>query len=237
MMCDALRIVALLLCFFASGCSSAASAVASRAASPSCPDATPSRSRFATVAPQRPARGSRLGRFRESTSSAYRAGRYRTRFCDRFKLRADIPAARYVESDFGSVYRFNAASARLEGVRRPIPAICETYRIDNSATNLKVIKGIGAGVDYFKLRAPRLGIFATYNRQIYQPWYWYFSAAEQLKFREHWPALVDWQSDAITRFQAHAPTARNPSSLSCRRPLTTSTSTTRISLCGRYEAS
>ena len=124
-------------------------------------------------------------------------------YADRFKLHDDIPPAPYVESDFSSVYRFNAASARLEGVRRPIPAICQTYRADTSAINRKVIDGIGARVDYAKIRAPRLGIFATYDRRVYQPWYWYLSAAERARFRENWPPLVDWQRDAIARFQAH----------------------------------
>lgn len=131
-------------------------------------------------------------------------------YADRFKIRSDIPPAPYVESDFASVYRFNAASARLEGVRRPIPAICETYRVDSSTINLKVIKGIGQRVDYAKIHAPRLGIFATYDRRVYQPWYWYLSAAEQAKFRANWAPIVGWQGDAIARFKMHAPNGVKP---------------------------
>lgn len=131
-------------------------------------------------------------------------------YADRFKIRSDIPSAPYVESDFASVYRFNAASARLEGIRRPIPAICETYRVDSSAINLKVIKGIGQRVDYAKIHVPRLGIFATYDRRVYQPWYWYLSATEQAKFRADWAPIVDWQADAIARFETYAPKGVKP---------------------------
>jgi pimeloyl-ACP methyl ester carboxylesterase len=131
-------------------------------------------------------------------------------YADRFKISGDIPGAPYVESDFASVYSFNAASARLEGVLRPIPAICETYRVDSSAINLKVIEGIGQRVDYTKIRAPRLGIFATYDRRVYQPWYWYLSSADQATFRANWPPIVDWQSGAISRFKAHGPNVAKP---------------------------
>ena len=131
-------------------------------------------------------------------------------YADRFKLRFDIPPAPYVESDFSSVYRFNAASARLEGIRRPSPAICQIYRVDPSSINRKVIQGIGERVDYSKIRAPRLGIFATYDRRIYPPWYWYLSTAKQAKSRANWPPIVDWQADAIGRFDTYTPHGKKP---------------------------
>jgi pimeloyl-ACP methyl ester carboxylesterase len=124
-------------------------------------------------------------------------------YADRFKLKKEIPGAPYVESDFSSVYRLNAASARLEGVRRPISAICQTYRVDSTPINLKIIKGVGPRVDYTKILAPRLGIFAIYSRNVYQPWYPYLSGGEKTTFRANWPALVDWQADALARFNTY----------------------------------
>lgn len=131
-------------------------------------------------------------------------------YADRFQLRNDIPPAPYVDSDFSSVYRFQAASARLEGVRRPLDSVCQTYRVDSSAINLKVIHGIDTPVDYTKIRAPRLGIFATYDRRIPQPWFPYLNAADKAKFLANWPSIVDWQSDAIARFEAAAPNGVKP---------------------------
>jgi hypothetical protein len=125
-------------------------------------------------------------------------------------LHNDIPGAPYAQSDFNSVYRFNAASARLEGVRRPISAICETYKVDPTATNLKIIKAIDTRVDYAKIQAPRLGIFATYNPNIYPPWYPYLSATEKAKFRANWPPIALWQADAIARFRAYKPKGVKP---------------------------
>jgi len=87
---------------------------------------------------------------------------------------------------------------------------CQTCRADTSSTNSKIIAGIGSRVDYSKIRAPRLGIFATYDRQVDQPWYSYLRSADQAKFRENWPPIVDWQAGAIARFQAHAPGGVKP---------------------------
>ena len=131
-------------------------------------------------------------------------------YADRFKLHGDVPGAPYIESDFGSVYRLNAASARLEGIRRPIPAICQTFRVDLTPINLKVIKGIGPRVDYAKIRAPRLAIFATYARNVYPPWYPYLNNGEKATFRANWPPIVEWQADAIARFQSYDPKGTKP---------------------------
>ena len=59
--------------------------------------------------------------------------------------------------------------------------------------------------DWQKIVAPRLGIFATFSRELRLPWYWYLSDDQQAAFDRAWPPIVDWHEDTIQRFGSHQP--------------------------------
>jgi hypothetical protein len=61
-----------------------------------------------------------------------------------------------------------------------------------------------------RIRAPRLGIFATFSRELRQPWYWYLSADEQAAFDRAWLPIVEWHEDTIERFGSHHPNDPEP---------------------------
>jgi hypothetical protein len=65
-------------------------------------------------------------------------------------------------------------------------------------------------VNWQKIRAPRLAIFATFSREHLLPWYWYLSADQQAVFDRAWPPIVEWHEDTIQRFRSHAPDHPEP---------------------------
>jgi non-heme chloroperoxidase len=90
--------------------------------------------------------------------------------------------------DLESVQRFAAASARSDGYRKPLAAICNMIRTDASGrvigaiTPPEISKKIYEGLqpaDYDRIQAPALGIFNKITPQYRLPYYWYLDPAKQ----------------------------------------------------------
>jgi pimeloyl-ACP methyl ester carboxylesterase len=119
----------------------------------------------------------------------------------------------FTEADSKSIFTFQAAYARLVGVREPIPAICLSYdakdgRVTGLSTPASVRDQLAAGVrapanpptNWANVKEPRLGIFAPPTAASKLPWYSYLSPAKQAEFDERFSRLVQWYSDVISKF-------------------------------------
>lgn len=127
--------------------------------------------------------------------------------------RREPPLPNYTDADLKSLQVYQAATARLQALRAPTPAICHGLRfaasgaIQDSTTpdwiSAKIFAGVAAQppTDWAKIKAPRLGIFALFTREARQPWYWYLSPAKQAEFDEAWGPIVDWHRRTIRKFQ------------------------------------
>jgi hypothetical protein len=118
---------------------------------------------------------------------------------------------------------FQAAYARLLGVREPIPAICLSFEFDKdgmvtgTSTPDAIQAQLSAGVEipanpptnWVDIKVPRLGIFAPPTVEGKLPFYWYLSPADQAVFDERFPRLLQWYSDVIDKFAEKHP--GNPS--------------------------
>lgn len=113
-----------------------------------------------------------------------------------------------------SIWAFQAATGRYDALREPTPAVCIGVRFDadgaitGSTTpewvSTKLLAGIADSVtppvDWAKINAPRLGIFAQFTLEARQPWYWYLPSTEQAEFDEAWPSIVTWHQKTIGKF-------------------------------------
>jgi pimeloyl-ACP methyl ester carboxylesterase len=136
---------------------------------------------------------------------------------ERFVFPQEPPGPPYKDGDGRSLPIYEAASARLEGYRRPSAATCNGFvfspsgSIVDNVTPAEIGEKILADVkqqrpaSWRTIAAPRLGIFATFTREDLLPWYWYLSADQQAAFDRAWPAIVAWHQDTIERFAAHQP--------------------------------
>ncbi len=135
---------------------------------------------------------------------------------ERFQL-PELPSPQFVDADLISLETFQAARARLQGVRGPDASICLHLKFDpsgkilDSATPESIDKKILAGVkspenplvNWKDIEAPRLGIFGLFSTETRQPFYWYLNAAEQKTFDQNFKAVVTWQRDTIEKFGSH----------------------------------
>jgi non-heme chloroperoxidase len=131
----------------------------------------------------------------------------------RFQL-PDIPPPPYTEADYRSLQILLAANERLEDILRPAQAECiglqfdENGMITGSTTPAWVSPAVLLAVqqspptDWAKVVAPRLGIFTQPSVQGRLPYYWYLSAADQKKFDQNWPGIVQWYTDTTNEFAA-----------------------------------
>ena len=120
-------------------------------------------------------------------------------------------------TDLESVQRLAAASARDDGYRKPLAAICNMVRILASGRILgpitppeisgKLVAGIQPAA-YDRIQAPALGIFNSISTEYRMPYYWALSRAEQEKFRRSIDALSKWNERAIQRFRSEVKGAR-----------------------------
>ena len=119
--------------------------------------------------------------------------------------------------DLESVQRFAAASARFDGYRKPLAAICNMIRTDPSGrvigaiTPPEISSKIYAGLqpaDYDRIQAPALGIFNKITPQYRLPYYWYLDAAKQEEFNRNIQSLAKWVEGAIQRFRSEVKNAR-----------------------------
>jgi pimeloyl-ACP methyl ester carboxylesterase len=124
------------------------------------------------------------------------------------------PFSLFNDADAKSLFAFQAAYARLLGVREPIPAICLSFefdkdgRVKGTSTPKSIQDQLSAGVNipanpptnWSDIKAPRLGIFAPPTDQSKLPWYWYQSRADQAVFDARSPRLLRWYNDVIDKF-------------------------------------
>lgn len=128
--------------------------------------------------------------------------------------RAEPPGPGYTDADLASLQAYQAAQARLQGIRPPEPSVCLRVKfnargaITDATTPDWIPEKIDAGVramplqDWSKIKAPRLGIYAPYTLEARQAWYWYLSPADKAKFDAAWPGIRDWYRVTIARFAA-----------------------------------
>jgi pimeloyl-ACP methyl ester carboxylesterase len=136
--------------------------------------------------------------------------------------REEPPGPAFTDDDVSSLRAFQAAVARFQGHREPNAARCNallfgpTGRILGSVTPEEIGERIIADMgkqrptNWRRIRAPRLGIFATFSPELRQPWYWYLSADEQAAFDRAWLPIVEWHVDTIERFGSHHPDNPEP---------------------------
>jgi non-heme chloroperoxidase len=120
-------------------------------------------------------------------------------------------------ADLESVQRFAAASARSDGYRKPLAAICNMTRRDPSGRvigaitppeiNRKIIEGLQPA-EYDRIQAPALGIFNKITPQYRLPYYWYLDAAKQEEFNRNIESLAKWIEGAIQRFRSGVKNSR-----------------------------
>jgi pimeloyl-ACP methyl ester carboxylesterase len=116
-----------------------------------------------------------------------------------------------------SLSAYQAASARFDALRKPDPAVCKAVQFDAHGAligpttpdwvSVKLLEGVAANppVNWAKVVAPRLGIFASFTLEARQPWYWYLGSAEQAKFDAAWGPIVAWHAETIRKFAAGNP--------------------------------
>lgn len=124
---------------------------------------------------------------------------------------ADTPAG------LESVQRFAAASARFDGYRKPLAAICNMIRTDPSGRLIgaitppdissKIFQGLQPA-EYDRIQAPALGIFNKITPQYRLPYYWYLDRATQEEFDRDIESLAKWIEAAIQRFRSDVKNSR-----------------------------
>jgi pimeloyl-ACP methyl ester carboxylesterase len=130
--------------------------------------------------------------------------------------RAEPPGAQplFTAAALKSLQAYQAASARYMALREPDPSVCHGLKFDADGAILdstdpewvseKLLAGVAAPlnppVDWARVSAPRLGIFAQYTPVARQAWYWYLSPAEKAEFDAAWPSIVDWHKETIQKF-------------------------------------
>ena len=133
-----------------------------------------------------------------------------------------LPLPPFADEDFSSLQDIQAAVARFQGHREPDAALCNLFRFSPSGrivgpvtpgeidAKIQADAGKQPPTNWRKIRAPRLGIFAPFELELRQPWYWYLSPDQQAAFDRAWPAFVEWHVDFIERFGSHHPDSPEP---------------------------
>jgi pimeloyl-ACP methyl ester carboxylesterase len=123
----------------------------------------------------------------------------------------------FTDADTKTLWSYAAATARYEGVRESEPANCPGLQFDNagnpvaSTTPDAVPAAIQAGtaaiplVNWSRIEAPRLGVFAQPTLEVRSPWFTYLSPADQILFDEQYPAYIDWYKTTMRRFTGGNP--------------------------------
>jgi pimeloyl-ACP methyl ester carboxylesterase len=120
-------------------------------------------------------------------------------------------------TDLESVQRLAAASARDDGYRKPLAAICNMIRRDASGRILgpitppeisdKLLAGLQPAA-YDRIQAPALGIFNKISTQYRMPYYWALTRAKQEEFNRSIDALSKWTEGATRRFRSEVKGSR-----------------------------
>jgi pimeloyl-ACP methyl ester carboxylesterase len=128
--------------------------------------------------------------------------------------RRELPLPVYTDADLKSLWAFQAASARLQALREPDPSVCLRVTFDangaivDSTTpdwvSAKLFAGVEGSVNppvnWARIEAPRLGIFAPWTLEAKQPHYWYLTSADQAAFDQAFPDFVAFHRDTIRKF-------------------------------------
>jgi non-heme chloroperoxidase len=127
------------------------------------------------------------------------------------------PGPEDTAADLESVQRFAAASARFDGYRKPLAAICNMIRTDASGRVIgavtppeissKIYEGLQPA-EYDRIQAPALGIFNKITPQYRLPYYWYLDPGKQEEFNRNIESLAKWIEGAIQRFRAGVKNSR-----------------------------
>ena len=127
------------------------------------------------------------------------------------------PPPENTAADLESVQRFAAASARDDGYRKPLAAICNMIQTDPSGRVIgaitppeiskKIYEGLQAA-EYDRIQAPALGIFNKITSQYRLPYYWYLDPARQEEFNRNIESLARWIEGAIQRFRSSVKNSR-----------------------------
>src|SRR5438552_1763687 len=127
------------------------------------------------------------------------------------------PAPEDTAADLESVQRFAAASARSDGYRKPLAAICNMIRTDPSGRVIgavtppeisrKIYEGLQPA-EYDRIRAPALGIFNKITPEYRLPYYWSLDSARQEEFNRNIESLAQRVAGAIQRFRSGVKNSR-----------------------------
>jgi non-heme chloroperoxidase len=127
------------------------------------------------------------------------------------------PPPEETAADLESVQRFAAASARFDGYRKPVAAICNMIRTDPSGRVIgaitppeisrKIYEGLQPA-EYDRIQAPALGIFNKITPQYRLPYYWYLDPGKQEEFNRNIDSLAKWIEGAIQRFRSEMKNSR-----------------------------
>jgi pimeloyl-ACP methyl ester carboxylesterase len=145
---------------------------------------------------------------------------------ERFGVFPEVPYPfdLFTDADLKSLFAFQAAVARFQGVREPIPATCLSFefdkdgRVTGTSTPEAIKAQLDAGVrapanpptDWAEIKVPRFGIFAPPTAEGKLPWYPYLSSDNQALFDKNFPFLLQWYSDEISKFGAEHPGSPTP---------------------------
>jgi non-heme chloroperoxidase len=128
----------------------------------------------------------------------------------------------FTSATMKSLWAFQAAMARYDAQREPASAVCPGVKFDENGALIgpttpawvtsKILAGVKGSVnppvDWAKIDAPRLGIFAQFTLKARQPWYWYLPPTEQAEFDKAWPPITAWYQSTISKF-AHGNPVRS----------------------------
>jgi non-heme chloroperoxidase len=134
------------------------------------------------------------------------------------------PFMLFTDADFKSLFTFQAANARLLGVREPIPATCLSFafdqdgRVTGTSTPESIEAQLAKGAilpanpptDWAEIKEPRLGIFALFTLEAKLPYYPYLSPADQTVFDQRFPRVIQWYSNVISLFAEQHPGSPTP---------------------------
>ena len=109
------------------------------------------------------------------------------------------------------MWAFQDFTARMQGHREPNPAVCHRWMFDANGAIVSdttpdfipaaILEGVkGSPVQWARIEAPRLGIFAQNILRAKQPWYWYLSDAQEKGFNRAWRPYVTWNHRTIRKF-------------------------------------
>jgi pimeloyl-ACP methyl ester carboxylesterase len=120
----------------------------------------------------------------------------------------------FTEAVLKSLWSYQAAAARYAALREPDQAVCLNLKFDANGAIIdstspqfvtdKLLAGVAGSlnppVNWARIKAPRLGIYAPYTLTDRQTWYWYLNPVQKVEFDEAWPEIATWYRRTIAKF-------------------------------------